>query len=951
MEFVANHLSPEQRIGLYNACHCLVFPYRAEAWGMQIAEAMAAALPVIVPASGPALDLCQDAYAYLIPTRAASGKDKRIWSFETVDFPTWAEPQQDFLRILLRHVAENQEEAKAKGTKAREFIQTRRTWDHTVATIENRLAHLCRQTVPSAPEASSRKKAGPTVSLTLIVRNEEKNLPACLDSVADLVDEIIVVDTGSNDKTVELARRHGMKVFHFPWIDDFSAARNEALNHASGDWIFWMDADDRLDEPNRQKLASLFEGLSSDMVGYVMKCVCLPDPTSGTATIVDHVRLFPNHPDVRWQYRIHEQILLSIRRQSGSVRWSDVAIQHIGYQVPGVRQKKLERDLRLLNMENQEHPDDPFTLFNLGNIYVEQKLPEKAIEVLERSLRKSKPTDSIVRKLYSGLTQCYRTLNRHSEAKKICQEGRGYYPEDPELLFQESVLLQKLGDRESAIACLLRLVATKDSTYFASVDSGLRGCKGHHNLAVLYHETNRLDQAEKHWGLVLADEATFLPSLVGLGDLYLKQGRRQDLQTIINALEKHPQGEKELRLLQARKLLEERQFELARRSVGTILDMDRDFLPAWITLSHVLLREGIHLNEAERVLREILKREPGHDEAGRNLSVLVHSQKIKPAQLQNPHTAVGLNASHYQKPPLATEMASIIILCCNQLEFTRMCLASVLERSRPPFECVIVDNGSSDATWDYLQELQEREGPERIRLIRNESNRGFPTGCNQGLTQARGQYVVFLNNDTIVTTEWLQRLIARSLVQWPMVGLVGPTTNNSRPPQEIPVDYPSIEGIESFAEHRRQKYDGRSQSVTRLSGFCLFGARTFFTRSGVLTKASASASSTTMICPSEPWKPDINSSLPMTCLFITLEIVRLPVWGSITYSNCSLISNFFGTNGEKNTQRAIIFLLLPLNRGNPNENTQYRPNTRNQVPLRLAILSSESGPAPVFPWP
>ncbi len=91
----------------------------------------------------------------------------------------------------------------------------------------------------------------------LIVKNEAHNLRACIASFADLADEIIVVDTGSTDDTVAIARKLGAKVFHFPWIDDFAAARNESLRHATGDWIFWMDADDRLDDVNRERLRRL----------------------------------------------------------------------------------------------------------------------------------------------------------------------------------------------------------------------------------------------------------------------------------------------------------------------------------------------------------------------------------------------------------------------------------------------------------------------------------------------------------------------------------------------------------------------------------------------------------------------------------------------------------------------------------------------------------------------
>src|SRR5439155_22091569 len=100
-----------------------------------------------------------------------------------------------------------------------------------------------------------------SVSLCLMVRNEEQKLVACLQSAADLVDEVIVVDTGSMDGTRELATKLGARVVEFPWCDDFAAARNECIRHARGNYIFWMDADERIDEANRQKLKAMFESL------------------------------------------------------------------------------------------------------------------------------------------------------------------------------------------------------------------------------------------------------------------------------------------------------------------------------------------------------------------------------------------------------------------------------------------------------------------------------------------------------------------------------------------------------------------------------------------------------------------------------------------------------------------------------------------------------------------
>jgi glycosyltransferase involved in cell wall biosynthesis len=197
----------------------------------------------------------------------------------------------------------------------------------------------------------------------MIVKDEEANLPACLESVAGLVDEIVVVDTGSGDRTKEVAARFGARVFDFPWVDDFAAARNESLRHATGRWVFWLDADDRLDEENRGRLRVLLDRLGDEEAAYTMKCLCLAGAAGGPATVVDHVRLFRNDPRLRWQYRVHEQILLAVRRAGHAVRWSDVVIHHAGYRDPELRRRKLARDLRLLHLENEDRPDDPFTLF------------------------------------------------------------------------------------------------------------------------------------------------------------------------------------------------------------------------------------------------------------------------------------------------------------------------------------------------------------------------------------------------------------------------------------------------------------------------------------------------------------------------------------------------------------------------------------------------------------
>ncbi|HQR43258.1 MAG TPA: glycosyltransferase, partial [Gemmatales bacterium] len=208
------------------------------------------------------------------------------------------------------------------------------------------------------------------VSLCMIVRNNERFIVECLTSIRPFVDEMIVLDTGSTDRTAELARSVGARVYHFAWCDSFSDARNESRKYARGQWIFWMDSDDVISPECGMKLRLLaYQEHPAQVMGFMMQVHCIGPGPEGPqqVTKVDHVKLFRNHPQLHFEFRMHEQIMMPIRRLGGDIVWTDLFVTHANYDhSPEGQKHKLERDLKLLHLDEAEHPHHTFVLFNLG---------------------------------------------------------------------------------------------------------------------------------------------------------------------------------------------------------------------------------------------------------------------------------------------------------------------------------------------------------------------------------------------------------------------------------------------------------------------------------------------------------------------------------------------------------------------------------------------------------
>lgn len=227
------------------------------------------------------------------------------------------------------------------------------------------------------------------LSATLIVRNEEKFLPGCLASLRGFADEIVVVDTGSSDGTRAIALAGGATLYDFAWCDDFAAARNFALDRASGDWVLQIDADERVRPYAR-------EALDEELAAPGLRAARLRFYPQTGLTAYRELRLFRRHPSIRFEGAFHETVVPSLSRlvdrEGGTMGCTNLTIDHLGYDGGSVR--KHERDLAMLLRQVKIDPDRAYLWWHLGSIHLEKGcLPEaerawqSGIEAARRSPR------------------------------------------------------------------------------------------------------------------------------------------------------------------------------------------------------------------------------------------------------------------------------------------------------------------------------------------------------------------------------------------------------------------------------------------------------------------------------------------------------------------------------------------------------------------------------------
>lgn len=328
-----------------------------------------------------------------------------------------------------------------------------------------------------------------TVSLCMIVKNEEAMLARCLESVKHIADEMIIVDTGSTDRTVDIAESYGASIYFYPWDGSFANARNCALTKASMDWILIMDADDEFEKQDTGMLRHMTSE-EVDATAYYCKTLSYlgeaPDPANILCNL--NIYLFKNHMGYRFTGDIHEQLYCMDLSFKSITAISDIRIYHYGYLNSAIRfQGKRERNLEIVQNELKKHPGNPFMLYNLGNEYVALQKPKEAYACYKESYAHFDPVNGYSSKLMLRLVACCEMLGKTEEEIQYIDEGLKAYPGFTDLEFMRGNMWLRLERYFSAIRSFKECLKMGEAPLLLRNINGVGTYKAATMLFQIYH--------------------------------------------------------------------------------------------------------------------------------------------------------------------------------------------------------------------------------------------------------------------------------------------------------------------------------------------------------------------------------------------------------------------------------------------------------------------------------
>lgn len=457
-------------------------------------------------------------------------------------------------------------------------------------------------------------KNKPKLTLCMIVKNEELLLPRCLESVKGLVDEIVIVDTGSSDRTIQIAEQAGAIVIHEPWEQNFSKPINRALREAKGEWILRLDGDEELVAEDKGKLRKAIT--DPRVEGYILSIISLlNDHNIIEEEVSSFIRLFRNRPEYVYEGLIHEQVILSIykRDPNAVIKSADVRIRHYGYlkEISDAKDKG-KRNREITQEAMKRDPDNGFLRYYMGVEHRRQNEREQAAVQFAEAMKRLDPKLPWASRCIQAYTTVLIELGLWAQAMSVVEEGVRLYPDYTDLFYLRGVIHHGQGNYLAAVSDFTKCIAMGDPVGLNYVVSkGIGGYKSYYALGLAYRALEKYEESiaayEKSYQLFPSRSAP----LYELASILLN---RQPVPWIQQYLENiMPQPKTEKYPVIADIFLSLRQYEAAEKYVAEMVDHDPNYQFRYL-LGGCYRKRGAY-EEAIRQLNEVPASSPYYVEA------------------------------------------------------------------------------------------------------------------------------------------------------------------------------------------------------------------------------------------------------------------------------------------------------------------------------------------------